>query len=156
TVMLAGFDRLIGTYTAHSFGTRTEAGYRIDFGNFAVAPYGALQVQAFTAPSYTESALTGASTFALTYDSRIANTGRGEFGTWLQQRLSLNDDDTRVILRGRLAYAHSWSTEQIIGGAFPALPGSNFTVMGAPLAPNSMLASLGADVRWRNGVSFSG
>jgi outer membrane autotransporter protein len=155
TVILAGTDRLTADYLAHSFGGRAEAGYRIAFHEFGVIPYGALQLMAFSAPAYQETAAVGATTFALDFQRRNSTNGRAEAGAWLNKRLALDGGETQVLLRGRLAYAHDWAPDQLIGATFPALPGSNFTVMGASYAQHSALTSLAGEVRWLGGLSIS-
>ena len=51
-----------------------------------------------------------------------------------------------LILRGRLAWAHDWASTPALGAAFESLPGSKFTVNGAPPPPNSALTSAGAEL----------
>jgi uncharacterized protein with beta-barrel porin domain len=65
-----------------------------------------------------------------------------------------------VILRGRLAWAHDFVGNPALGAAFESLPGSNFTVNGAPIPNDSALASAGAEIyltpRWTLLAKFDG
>jgi len=155
TVTIFNSDRLRGSFVTQSFGARVEGGYRVDLQGLRVTPYGALQIEGFRAPSYGETVVAGASDYALRYDGRTASTTRAELGTWLDTRLRL-DIGGELILRTRLAWVHDWAGEQIIGASFPALPGANFTVIGAPVAPNSALTSFGAEWRLTSGLSVIG
>jgi uncharacterized protein with beta-barrel porin domain len=59
-------------------------------------------------------------------------------------------------LRGRLAWAHDAVSNPTLTPAFQALPGASFIVNGATPAKNSALASAGAELRLKNGVSLLG
>jgi outer membrane autotransporter protein len=155
TITIFNSDRLRGSFVAHSFGARVEAGYRVDLQGLRVTPYGALQIEAFRAPSYGETVVAGAGDYALRYDGRTASTARAELGTWLDTRLRL-DIGGELILRTRFALVHDWAGDQIVGASFPAFPGANFTVIGAPVAPNSALTSFGAEWRLASGLSVLG
>ena len=49
-----------------------------------------------------------------------------------------------LILFGRLAWAHDFVCNPALSAAFETLPGSTFTVNGAPIPQNSALTSAGA------------
>ena len=72
-------------------------------------------------------------------------------GTDTRTELGSRFDDPTVVagmplvLRGRVAWAHDFVSNPSIGAVFQSLPGSNFTVNGAPIAQNSALASAGAE-----------
>jgi uncharacterized protein with beta-barrel porin domain len=59
-----------------------------------------------------------------------------------------------LALRGRVAYAHDWVSDPTLTAAFQALPGSSFIVNGATLPQNSVLTSVGAELRLANGLSL--
>ena len=46
-----------------------------------------------------------------------------------------------LILFGRLAWAHDFVSNPALSAAFEALPGSSFTVFGAPIPHNSALTT---------------
>src|ERR1700736_4842275 len=74
-VTLAGADHLAADFAANDIGGRLEGGYRFAIpsvgwpGQSGLTPYAAVQVQAFRTPSYGETALSGSSVFALSYDT---------------------------------------------------------------------------------------
>jgi uncharacterized protein with beta-barrel porin domain len=74
-----------------------------------------------------------------------ANDTRSELGARLDDLVTL--DGRPLLLRGRIAWAHDWVSNPSLSAVFQALPGTNFTVFGAPLAHDSALASAGAE--WR-------
>jgi uncharacterized protein with beta-barrel porin domain len=65
-----------------------------------------------------------------------------------------------VLLRGRLAWAHDFVSDPALSAAFQSLPGSNFTVNGAPIPHDSALTTAGAEFfftpRWTLLVKFDG
>jgi uncharacterized protein with beta-barrel porin domain len=137
-------DQLTANFDGQSYGARFEGGYRYALlPAFGVTPYGALQVQDFQTPSYSESDVTGGG-FGLSYAAMNATDIRSELGARF-------DDPTLLagmplILRGRLAWAHDWVSNPSLSAAFESLPGSSFAVNGAPIPQNSALASAGAQL----------
>jgi uncharacterized protein with beta-barrel porin domain len=157
-VTVAGTDHLAADFAANNIGGRLEGGYRFAIpsvgwpGQSGFTPYAAVQVQAFRTPSYSETALSGASVFALSYDARTITTSRTELGTWLDWSIPV-DSGTTLSLLGRAAWAHDyWSAPNITAG-FQALPGSIFVVTGAAPATDLLLASAGLEIGFRNGFS---
>jgi uncharacterized protein with beta-barrel porin domain len=157
-VTVAGTDHLGADFAANDIGGRLEGGYRFAIpswgwpGQSGLTPYAAVQVQSFRTPSYSETALSGASVFALSYNARTITTTRTELGTWLDWSIPV-DYGTTLSLRGRAAWAHDeWSTPNITAG-FLALPGSTFVVTGAAPATDLLLASAGVEIGFRNGFS---
>jgi uncharacterized protein with beta-barrel porin domain len=60
-----------------------------------------------------------------------------------------------LALRGRLAWAHDWVSDPTLTPVFQALPGASpFVVTGATLPQNSVLTSVGAELRLANGLSL--
>jgi uncharacterized protein with beta-barrel porin domain len=157
-VTVAGTDHLAADFAANNIGGRLEGGYRFALpsvnwpGQYGFTPYAAAQVQSFRTPSYSETALSGSSIFALSYNARTITTTRTELGTWLDWSIPV-DYGTRLSLLGRAAWAHDfWSAPDITAG-FLALPGSSFVVTGAAPATDLLLASAGVEVGFRNGFS---
>src|SRR5262249_44858134 len=81
-VGIAGLDHLRGDFDAHSISARAEGGWRFGSAALGVTPYAAVQVQSVSTPTYTEAALSGSNTFALTYRSDTATDTRTELGAW--------------------------------------------------------------------------
>ena len=160
SLTLAGVDTLTADFSAYDFSGRIEGGYRFAIPGvyalpgFGVTPYGAFQMQAFRTPSYNESAAVGSPTFALAYNAQTTNTYRTELGTWFDDTIKLGHDASLSVWN-RAAWAHDhWSSDSI-AASFQALPGSNFTVVGATPAGDSLLASAGAGIFFRNGISLA-
>jgi hypothetical protein len=151
-------DQLTANFDAQSYGGRLEGGYRFAvLRTLGVTPYGAVQVQDFHTPSFSENDLTGGG-LGLSFATMNATDVRTEIG-------SRFDDPTLiagmpVILRGRVAWAHDFVDGPALGAAFESLPGTNFTVNGAPIPHDSALASAGAELylapRWTLLVKFDG
>jgi T5SS/PEP-CTERM-associated repeat protein len=153
TVTVASADQLTADFTAQTVGGRVEAGYRFMTPYGGVTPYAAAQVQGFFTPGYAESAASGASTFALSYNSRSTAATRTELGAWYDRTVALDHGDA-LALRLRAAWANDHSDHQGIGAAFQTLPGASFIVNGAAPANNLALLSVGAEYRLASNVSF--
>ena len=54
--------------------------------------------------------------------------------------------DMPLTLQGRLAWAHDFVGNPALSAAFKSLPGTGFTVYGAPIPQNSALTSVGAEL----------
>jgi uncharacterized protein with beta-barrel porin domain len=160
-VTVAGLDQLTADFSANNIGGRIEGGYRfalpgvLDLTGFGLTPYAALQMQAFRTPSYSETAVSGSSVFALRYDAHTTTVIRTELGAWFDRPFAL-DDGAILSLRSRAAWAHDdWSDLHYTPG-FLSLPGSSWTETGAPPARDLLLASAVAEVSFRNGISLAG
>jgi len=146
TAMLAGGDVFTANYNAQGFGARLESGYHLPFAPLTLTPYAALQAQAFETPAYRESAVNGATLFALNYASQSATETRFELGASADKTIAFADGDA-VKLFGRLAFAHDWQSNPEMTATFLSLPTASFVVNGAREAPD--LALVTAGVEWR-------
>ncbi len=157
-VTVAGTDHLTADFSANDVAGRIEGGYRFaipglfDAPEFGVTPYAALQVQAFRTPSYSETAASGSSIFALAYDARTTTTTRTELGSWVDTSYAL-DRDNALSLFGRAAWAHDWYSDPSVTATFLSLPGSSFIEFGAAPVHDSALLTAGAELSMRNGWS---
>ena len=104
-----------------------------------MTPYAAIQAQDFHTPAYSETDLTGGG-FGLSYNAmtapiRAANSARrfDDLTAWGAMPL---------MLRARLAWAHDWVSNPALNASFESLPGTSFTVNGAPV-PHELGADLG-------------
>jgi uncharacterized protein with beta-barrel porin domain len=65
-----------------------------------------------------------------------------------------------LILRGRVAWAHDWVSNPALNASFESLPGTSFTVFGAPIPHDSALTSVSAQLffrpNWSVLVKFDG
>jgi uncharacterized protein with beta-barrel porin domain len=152
-VTVVGTDKLEGKFQAHNFAGRVEGGYRFVMPIIAVTPYAAWQAQKTHTPAYSETAVSGANTFALSYDARSSTATRTELGAWIDRTIALANNDA-IAWRSRAAWAHDHTGSQSMNAVFQTLPGSNFTVNGATPATNLALLTAGAEYRMTNGISF--
>ena len=158
---VAGTDHLTADFDASSFGGRIEGGYRVAMPTFfyatafGITPYAAVQAQVFRTPSYSESAASGSSIFALAYDSQSTTTRRIELGSWFDTSYILGNG-SRLSLFGRAAWAHDWYSDPSVTATFLSLPGVSFTEFGAAPVHDSLLTSAGAQISFSNGISLAG
>jgi uncharacterized protein with beta-barrel porin domain len=161
SLTVVGVDQLTADFSANSVGGRIEGGYRFALpgvlgvpGRYGFTPYAAGQVQTFWTPSYSESAASGSSPFALAYDARTTTTVRSELGSWFDWNIPIDHGAATLQLLARTAWAHDFWSDPSMTAAFQSLPGSSFTVTGAAPASDLLLASAGATIWFRNGFSL--
>lgn len=137
-------DQLAANFIGQSYGARLEAGYRYGvLPTLGVTPYGAVQAQNFHTPAYSENDLTGGG-FGLAYAATTATDVRTELGARFDAPTLL--DDKPLMLYGRLAWAHDVVANPALTAAFETLPGSSFTVYGAPIPHDTALTTVGAQL----------
>jgi autotransporter-associated beta strand protein len=147
-VTVAGFDHLQARFDTHAVTGRLEGGYRFVTPWMGVTPYAAGQFTTIDLPAYAEQVLAGTGNFALNYAAKTATDARTELGVRTDRSYAMN---TGVLtLRGRLAWAHDFTTDRNVAAVFPSLPGAFFVVNGAAQAPDSALATVSAEMRWMN------
>jgi outer membrane autotransporter protein len=150
-----GGNHLGARFNAHSFGARLEVGYRVGDAGSAVAPYVAIQALRFLTPSYAETDIDGGG-FGLNYASHTANSIRSELGTRFDYVMR-HSENAVLALRGKVAWAYDWVSDPTRVIAFQGLPGGgSFVVTGASPAQNSLLLSVGPELRFANGISLTG
>jgi uncharacterized protein with beta-barrel porin domain len=147
-------DHLTAKFNAQSIGGRLESGYRLGRMFGGITPYVAIQAQSFRTPDYNETDVNGGG-FGLGFVGRTATDTRSELGARFDNQMLLYPGAV-LALRARLAWAHDWVTDPILGAVFQTLPGASFIVNGASPARNFALASAGAELRLANGVSLLG
>jgi uncharacterized protein with beta-barrel porin domain len=154
TVTVAGFDQLRAQFDANAFSGRLEGGYRFVapwVGGVGITPYAAAQFTTFDLPAYAESALSGASTFALAYNAKDVTDTRSELGIRTDKSWAMTDGI--LTLRVRAAWAHDFEPDRSIAATFQTLPGASFVVNGAAQASDSALVTAGLEKKWINGWS---
>ncbi|MBV9234342.1 MAG: autotransporter domain-containing protein, partial [Xanthobacteraceae bacterium] len=134
-------EQLTANFIGQSYGGRLEGGYRwMVLPAVGITPYGAVQVQSFHTPGYSETNPTGG--FGLAYAAQNANDVRTELGARFDDPTLLYGKP--LILFGRVAWAHDFVDNPALSAAFESLPGASFTVSGASIAHDSALTSAGA------------
>ena len=120
-------------------------------GGIGITPYAAAQFVTFDLPAYAESALSGASTFALAYNAKDVTDTRSELGIRTDKSCAMTDGI--LTLLGRLAWAHDYDPNRSIASTFQSLPGASFVVNGAAQASDSALVTASIEKRWLSGWS---
>jgi uncharacterized protein with beta-barrel porin domain len=155
-------DQLTANFSGQSFGARFETGYRyvthpLPPVMLGVTPYGAVQVQEFRTPSFSETDVTGGG-LGLAYNAMNATDTRTELGARFDAPTLLYG--LPLVWRSRVAWAHDFVANPSLDAAFESLPGTSFTVNGAPIPQDSALASIGAQYfltsRWSIETKFDG
>ncbi len=149
-------DQLTANFQGQSYGARLEGGgYRFAMpysrGAAGITPYAAIQAQDFHTPSYSETDLTGGG-FGLSYSAMSGTDTRSELGSRFDTLTAWGT--MPVQLRAKVAWAHDWVSNPALGASFESLPGTGFTVNGAPIPHNSALASAGAQLWFTPNWSF--
>jgi uncharacterized protein with beta-barrel porin domain len=152
-VNIAGLDDLHANFNANAYSGRIESGYRFLTPWMGLTPYAAGQFTTLDLPSYAEQALTGANTFALSYNSKSVTDGRTELGFRADKSFAMQD--SILTLRSRLAWAHDYNPDRNVAATFQALPGASFVVNGAAMASDSALTTASAELKWKNGWSVA-
>jgi autotransporter-associated beta strand protein len=151
-------DALTANFDGQSYGGRLEGGYRYAaLSTLGVTPYGAVQLQDFHTPAYSETDTTGGG-FGLSYNAMNATDVRTELGSRFDAPTLLYGKP--LVLYGRVAWAHDFVANPALSAGFQALPGGTFTVNGAPIPQNSALTTAGAQLfltpRWTLLAKFDG
>ena len=153
TVAAAGLDQLRAEFDANAFSGRMEGGYRFvaPWIGVGITPYAAGQFTTFDLPSYAETVLSGAGTFALGYGAKDVTDTRSELG--IRTDKSFVVQGGVLTLRTRFAWAHDYDPDRSIAATFQTLPGASFVVNGAAQASDSALTTASIEMKWRNGWS---
>lgn len=141
-------------YHAEFYGQDIAAGIEAghDFGWFT--PYVGARMQAYLAPAYGETTVSGSNLFALNYAGQTDLSARTEVGVKLHSASDFEGGQLRF--GGSVAWAHTFLGNSTAQASFQALPGSSFTVTGASPAADQLLVSAGLDADLDSGVSLGG
>jgi uncharacterized protein with beta-barrel porin domain len=141
-------------FPVQSYSFRAEAGYRLSWQSYGLAPYAAVQSQWLHIPNYQEMTNFGDPTFALAFAHQNLNDTRTELGVWGDYQLT--NRQTPVIVFGRAAWVHDYDKNRLASATFQTLPGASFVVNGAAAAADEALLSAGAKVFLTPQWSFVG
>jgi len=152
-ITVSGTDVLQGKQNADDFGGRIEAGWRMALDDkFTLTPYFAVAAESFETPAYAESALSGASTFALSFAAHSSALGRTELGSTVSRNYETENGVLTADLRG--AWAHQLDDLPFIQASFQTLPGASFLVTGVRPASDTTLLGAGIQIQNRSGLFF--
>jgi uncharacterized protein with beta-barrel porin domain len=88
TILIGGPSRFTAAFTAHDLAGQVEVGYHLG----PITPYAAVRVQSFYTPAYSETTVSGPSTFALDYEENTTDATRTELGARVAQTVALHKD----------------------------------------------------------------
>jgi outer membrane autotransporter protein len=152
-VTVSGTDVLQGKQNADDVGGRIEAGWRLPMdGGYSVIPYAAFAGESFSSPAYGETALSGASTFALSYAAHTTSLGRSELGARLDRNYTL--DQGLLTADVRAGWAHQLDDLPFTQASFASLPGAAFQVAGVRPASDTALLGLDLEIQNNSGLFF--
>jgi len=146
-VTVSGTEDLAGNLTGLVFGGRYETGFHLRW----LSPYLALEDRLVQAPAYSETATSGADTFALGYGAHTENMPDIELGFRNNGDVQISHN-WEIHLSDRLAWQHAAYGSFDAQASYVALPDSPFTTFGAQPAKDSALLSLGAQLKNRFGL----
>jgi autotransporter-associated beta strand protein len=153
TVTVSGTDVLQGKQDAHDIGGRIEAGYRLSLDEaYGITPYAAFMGDSLESPAYAETAVSGASTFALSYAGHSTTLGRTELGAGISRDYALADGTLSADLRA--AWAHQIDDVPLTQASFLGLAGASFVVAGVHPARDGALLGASLEMRQRSGLFF--
>jgi fibronectin-binding autotransporter adhesin len=152
-ITISGTDVLQGKQDADDFGGRIETGWHLPLDDtYTVTPYAAFAGESFENPAYGETALSGASTFALAYAAQTTTLGRSELGAHLDRSYALEQGSLRADVRA--AWAHQLDDLPFTQASFVNLPGAAFQVAGVRPASDTALLGLDLEVQNSSGLFF--
>jgi len=153
TITVAGTDVLGAKFDAHAIGGRLEGGWRLALDEaFGLTPFAAFAGDNFYVPAYAEGAISGSSSFALTYAANKTVQKHTEFGAHLDHAVDLGGGDM-LSADARAAWAHQLDDAPFVTAAFQGLPGSTFRLLGVRAATDTALLGLGLKIQNPDGLS---
>ena len=150
---VTGADHLQARFNANTWSGRVEAGHRFGLTAFGITPYAAGQITTVALPGYTETALSGASTFALSYAARETTRTRSELGLRADAELAIAHLPLK--LQGGLSWIHNYDIGNSTIATFQALPGATFSVGGAALDRNALRTTASAELSLSKGLALA-
>jgi uncharacterized protein with beta-barrel porin domain len=152
-VTVSGTDVLQGRMNADNFGGRAEAGWRVTLDDqYALSPFVAIAAERFSTPAYGEAALSGTSTFALSYAAHAGTLGRSELGARIQRNYQMEDGLLAADVHA--AWAHQLDDQPFTQASFQALPGAGFQLAGVRADDDTALLGLNLEVQNSDGLFF--
>jgi uncharacterized protein with beta-barrel porin domain len=132
-----------GMFGSNEWLVRGEAGYKLAVSTANVTPFGGFQVNSLANDSFSEGGA-GSAVYGLTVDNHTVNSGKTFLGVQVDTRQAVGN--LMLIPFARVAWEHEFSTGRDITASFQSLPGSGFTVYGAPAGANLARVDAGVNV----------
>lgn len=150
TVTLAGVDRFSARTKATTLAAHVEAGYHM--GSFT--PFAGLRVQSFKTPAYSETTVSGSSSYALRYDAETTTSVRSELGVDAQWSKDVGHGAATFGVRA--AWAHEFARHRPTTRSFLTLPDAAFAVSGTTQDRDSLILAASVGLAAANGFSIQG
>ena len=148
-ITFAGLDDLTVNFATHDIAAQIEGGYQVGI----VTPYAALRGHALRTPAYDESAASGNSTFALSYDGSTVLALRSEVGVKLDWVTAMEEGTLGI--HTSAAWAHD-SGSGVLNASFEEVPDASFAVRGATAYADSLLLAARIDMQLTDGFNLAG
>lgn len=151
TVTIAGPDRLVGETTANSLAAHVEAGYHMA----RFTPFVGLRAKSITTQAYSETAISGSSSYALRYDEATNTSLRTELGiamNWPTDGAASGTPEFGL----RAAWAHELASNEPNTRSFVTVPGVTFPVSSAPQNRDSFILESSVGISADNGLYLEG
>ena len=151
TLTVAEIDQFNGQTKGRTLAAHLEAGYRIGM----VTPYAALRAKTVKTDAFSETTVSGSSSYALSYGEDTARSLRSELGVGI----SWPSDLTRAggaSFGLRAAWAHEFADAPASTATFISVPDVSFPVSGAAADRNSLVLAANMQLLARNGFTVDG
>jgi autotransporter-associated beta strand protein len=153
TVSISGTDALRSEAKTRAAAWELEGGMRIENAAVNLTPYLAIRLTSLDTGPYAETARSGTTAYAVSYQANEANATRIEVGARADRRIALADG-AALTLSGRAALA-SDDAERTAEAGLTALPGSTFVVRGAEPGKDAKILAAAARYDFANGLSLA-
>jgi autotransporter-associated beta strand protein len=150
---VTGTDHLQARFNANTWSGRIEAGHRFAVASLGVTPYAVAQLTTVALPGYTETALAGPGTFALSYAAKDATRTRSELG--LRADGDVVVADLPLKWQAGVAWIRNYNIGSSAIATFQTLPGATFLVSGTALDRNALRTTASAELTLKNGFSLA-
>ncbi|MGH6828033.1 MAG: autotransporter domain-containing protein, partial [Rhizomicrobium sp.] len=150
-VTISSDDILRGHFVANDFGARLEGGYNFALDDSsALTPYAGLLGQDFKAPAYSETVLSGAPTFALSYSAEENGFVQGDIGARLNHDFEVKNDT--FVTEFHAAWIHQLQDDVVSRAGIASVAGSSFVVTGATMPLDSLNLGAGLQLKADRGL----
>ena len=138
-----------GSFSSTEVLGRVEGGQTFHFAPGNVTPFASFQAASLSNDGFSE---TGGGTSGLHVNSRTVSSDKIALGAQLETTRSFAGG-TQLTPYARLAWEHEFNTSRRIGASLVSLPGSGFTVSGAPAVSDAARVVAGAKLDITNMVA---
>jgi autotransporter-associated beta strand protein len=150
-ITVSGTDVLQGKQNADDYGGRIEAGWRMALDDaYTIAPFAAFAGESFASPAYGETALSGSSSYALSYAAHTGTLGRSELGAHLDRSYEIGNGGLTADIKA--AWAHQLDDQPFTQASFANLPTAGFQVLGVRSTRDAALLGADLELQYASGL----